>query len=208
MWKRLSLNRSPKGEKEREADDCPSSSPSSWALLSFNEVILLLCVKEKLFIWLVALASQPEFQRNRGKGERAVVLESKGSRSGSISGIVTKASHCHKACVTDRVILDSQTSIPNPSPIVTLYYRCLENQKTCFALSASLASKCDLVTKSRIKSLFYFFLRFYLFIHDRHRKIERGAETQAEGEAGSMPGAQRGTRSRGSRITPRQALNR
>ena len=29
-----------------------------------------------------------------------------------------------------------------------------------------------------------FFLRFYLFIHERHR--EREAETPAEGEAGSM----------------------
>ena len=29
-----------------------------------------------------------------------------------------------------------------------------------------------------------FFLRFYLFIHERHR--EREAETQAEGEAGSI----------------------
>ena len=32
--------------------------------------------------------------------------------------------------------------------------------------------------------LVYFFLRFYLFIHERHREIE--AETQAEGEAGSI----------------------
>ena len=32
-----------------------------------------------------------------------------------------------------------------------------------------------------------FFSRFYLFIHDRHRKRE--TETQAEGEAGSMQGA-------------------
>ena len=36
---------------------------------------------------------------------------------------------------------------------------------------------------------FFFFLRFYLFIHERQRE----AETQAEGEAGSMQGAQRGT---------------
>ena len=43
-----------------------------------------------------------------------------------------------------------------------------------------------------------FFLRFYLFIHER----EREAETQAEGEAGSMQGARRGTRSRDSRIRP------
>ena len=40
-----------------------------------------------------------------------------------------------------------------------------------------------------------------LFIHDRHR--EREAETQAEGEAGSMQGAQRRrTQSWVSRITP------
>ena len=44
-----------------------------------------------------------------------------------------------------------------------------------------------------------FFFRFiYLFMIDTQR--EREAETQEEGEAGSMPGAQRGTRSRGSRI--------
>ena len=36
-----------------------------------------------------------------------------------------------------------------------------------------------------------FFLRFYLFIHERH--TQREAETQAEGEAGSMQGALHGT---------------
>ena len=36
-----------------------------------------------------------------------------------------------------------------------------------------------------------FFLRFYLFIHETHRKRE--AETQAEGEAGSTQGAPCGT---------------
>ena len=45
-----------------------------------------------------------------------------------------------------------------------------------------------------------FFLRFYLFIHGRH--TERKAETEAEGEASSMQGAQCGTLSRVSRITP------
>ena len=35
--------------------------------------------------------------------------------------------------------------------------------------------------------IWVFFLRFYLFIHERH--TERGRETQAEGEAGSMQGA-------------------
>ena len=37
-------------------------------------------------------------------------------------------------------------------------------------------------------------------MRDTHR--ERGVETQAEGEAGSMQGAQCGTRSQDSRITP------
>ena len=48
------------------------------------------------------------------------------------------------------------------------------------------------------------FLRFHLFIHERHtqRKREREAETQAEGEAGSLRRSQRGTRSQDPRITP------
>ena len=49
----------------------------------------------------------------------------------------------------------------------------------------------------------FFFLRFYLFIKDTGNKRE--TETQAEGEAGSMQGAGRGTRSQVSRITPRAA---
>ena len=39
--------------------------------------------------------------------------------------------------------------------------------------------------------MFYYFL----FIHERHRARKREAETQAEGEAGPMQGAQCGTRS-------------
>ena len=43
-----------------------------------------------------------------------------------------------------------------------------------------------------------FFLRFYLLV-----RIHRAeAETQAEGEAGSMQGARRGTRSRDPGVTP------
>ena len=34
--------------------------------------------------------------------------------------------------------------------------------------------------------ILFFFKRFCLFIHERHRGKEREAETQAEGEAGSM----------------------
>ena len=45
-----------------------------------------------------------------------------------------------------------------------------------------------------------FFLRFYLFIHEKQR--DREVETQAEGEAGSMQGARHGTRSQDSRIMP------
>ena len=45
-----------------------------------------------------------------------------------------------------------------------------------------------------------FFFKIYLFIHERD--IHRRAEIQAEGEAGSMQGAQHGTRSRDSKITP------
>ena len=52
------------------------------------------------------------------------------------------------------------------------------------------------------QNLKLFFLRFYLFIHERQREREREAETQAEGEAGSMQGARCGTRSQDSRITP------
>ena len=43
-----------------------------------------------------------------------------------------------------------------------------------------------------------FFLRFYLFIHERHRETH----TQAEGEAGSLWGARCGTWSQDSRIMP------
>ena len=63
-------------------------------------------------------------------------------------------------------------------------------------------------------SLCIVFLRFYLFIH-RNAERERGPETQAEGEADSMPGARRGTRSRDSipglqdyALGQRQAPNR
>ena len=49
------------------------------------------------------------------------------------------------------------------------------------------------------RGCFFFFLRFYLFIHERHR--ERGRDT-GEGEAGSVQGAQRGSRSWVSKIIP------
>ena len=46
--------------------------------------------------------------------------------------------------------------------------------------------------------LYFIFLRFYLFIHERQKE----AETQAEGEAGSTQGAQCVTRSQIPRIMP------
>ena len=50
-----------------------------------------------------------------------------------------------------------------------------------------------------------FFFKDYLFMRDTHRE----AETQAEGEVGSMQGARRGTRSQdsGSRPGLKVALN-
>ena len=49
------------------------------------------------------------------------------------------------------------------------------------------------VAKAQDHKSIYFFKRFHLFIHDRHRETE--AETQEEGGAGSMQGARWGTRS-------------
>ena len=53
-------------------------------------------------------------------------------------------------------------------------------------------------------TLFYF-LRLYLFIHERHRG-EKEAETQAEGEAGSMQGLD--PRTPGSRPEPKADAQR
>ena len=52
--------------------------------------------------------------------------------------------------------------------------------------------KCLRVQSKKFTMIsFYFFILKDLFIYDRQR--EREAETQAEGEAGSMPVARRGT---------------
>ena len=54
----------------------------------------------------------------------------------------------------------------------------------------------------------FFFLRFYLFIHETHthtekeRERERERLREGEAEAGSMQGARCGTQSHVSRITP------
>ena len=62
----------------------------------------------------------------------------------------------------------------------------------------ALDRKCGLaVERQNINSLpLLFFLRFYLFIHERHRNTSR------EREAGSTQEARHGTRSRVSRIRP------
>ena len=51
-------------------------------------------------------------------------------------------------------------------------------------------------------AVIFYFLRFYLFIHERHKEWGGGAAAQAEGEAGSVQGARRGARSLVSGITP------
>ena len=57
------------------------------------------------------------------------------------------------------------------------------------------------------KTLFWhfssYFFKTYLFIHDRHRERERGAETQAEGEAGWEPDVGFSPGSPGSRPGPK-----
>ena len=49
----------------------------------------------------------------------------------------------------------------------------------------------------------FFFLRFYVFIHEKQRE----AETQAEGEADAPRGARCGTRSQDRDLSQRQTLN-
>ena len=60
--------------------------------------------------------------------------------------------------------------------------------------------RCTCECRQETVSTFIFSLRF-LFIHERHTHV-REAETHAEGEAGPMQGARRGTQSQVSRITP------
>ena len=54
----------------------------------------------------------------------------------------------------------------------------------------------------KLRTTSFFFLRFYLFIHERHRHTHREAETQAEGEAPSMLEARCGTQSRDHTLNP------
>ena len=89
----------------------------------------------------------------------------------------------------------------------------LHKEQTIFAIiSSSMLKSLILIQtlKYNIKTYLLdspsnlFFLRFYLFIHERQRERERErvAETQPEGEAGSLQGAQGRTQSQGFRITP------
>ena len=69
----------------------------------------------------------------------------------------------------------------------------------CIYRLVSLRLMCYLMPTYTYNDKFLLFLkRFYPFIHERQRE----AETQAEGEAGSMQGPSHGTRSRDSRTTP------
>ena len=44
----------------------------------------------------------------------------------------------------------------------------------------------EILSQVDFNSIVFFFKRFYLYIHERHREKER--QTQAEGKAGSMQG--------------------
>ena len=71
-------------------------------------------------------------------------------------------------------------------------------------LTAQSLSHCRTLTSElgqRKNFILFIFLKI-LFIYLLMRDTETGAETQAEGEAGSMQGARRGTRSPVSRIRP------
>ena len=88
----------------------------------------------------------------------------------------------------------SSTFLPRPSAILFL----IRNFPVVFQLEfPTTVHKYSLSPHPRQHSFlflflwFFFFLRFYLFIHEKHRE----AETQAEGEAGSMQGVQCRTRS-------------
>ena len=56
----------------------------------------------------------------------------------------------------------------------------------CLVLLSVLGHSRNAIDKDKDPWLFFFFLRFYLFIHERHK--EREAETLAEKEAGSLGG--------------------
>ena len=109
-----------------------------------------------------------------------------------------------------------------PFPLSFTFFLCLLPHPTIFSFSPCISSP-DSPTTSPILPpsfcllspifdapnshtslpLFFFFKDVIcLFMHENTQRREREAETQAEGEAGSMPGAQHGTRSQDSRITP------
>ena len=88
--------------------------------------------------------------------------------------------------------------------IPSLVFFCLKKKKKQHKTNTIFPCLLYILWNHRSKGLIgfkvLFFLRFYLFM--RHTQREREAETQAEGEAGSMPGAWCGTRYRDPRITP------
>ena len=70
-----------------------------------------------------------------------------------------------------------------------------------FVFSIKYKSESDFIMTIYV----FIYLRFYLFIHERH--TERDAQTPAEEEAGSMQGAQLDPGSPGSRPGLKMALN-
>ena len=108
-----------------------------------------------------------------------------------------------------------------PFPLSFTFFLCLLPHPTIFSFSPCISSP-DSPTTSPILPpsfcllspifdapnshtslpLFFFFKDVIcLFMHENTQRREREAETQAEGEAGFMQGASRGTGSRVSRIT-------
>ena len=79
---------------------------------------------------------------------------------------------------------------PQSRKMLMIFCVLILNLQTCFSLFMQIFLQ---------NLLNFLFFKFYLFIHERHKR-ERGRDTV--GEAGSMQGAGCGTRFRVSRITP------
>ena len=114
---------------------------------------------------------------------------------------------CHYLLTSNVIYIYSMSF--NIFSIFFIYLSCyslLDNTPDLFSSSLIVSL---IVSNGLLKlSSFFFLLRFYLFIHGRHR--EREAETQAEGEAGSMQEPDMGLnpRSPGSGPGLKAALNR
>ena len=91
--------------------------------------------------------------------------------------------------------------MPNVEPNVGLELMTLRSRPELKSRAKHLTDWATQVPQDLLFFKYLFFKDIYLFMIDIER--ERKAETQEEGEAGSMPGARRGTRSRDSKTTPR-----